>query len=173
MDDIRFENEYPRTKDTLKEVYRYWYFRRPISVALYAIVAFNIILQILFSLMNYYVDPTNVFISVFIGVFYLALYFIQVESTAKKDRQLFHGNEMLAKILATSDRLYPSRVDSEMYLEFSNVNYAYETKNYIVLIMKKTRLMLILHKNGFTVGDCDGFIALLREKGIKIRGKKN
>ena len=171
MDDIRFENEYLRTKDTLKEAYRYWYFRRPIAIAIYAVAAFNILLNIGLLIMELPVSPVNIFLVIFISALYPLLYFIQVNSAAKKDSQICHGQEMRACITVTADRFYPNRADGDIYIDFSSVNYAYETKNYIILVMKSTRLMLIFHKNGFTVGDFDGFVAFLRERGIKIKGK--
>ena len=171
MDDIRFVNEYSRTKDTLKEAYQYWYFRRPLAVSLYVIVVFNILLQIYFLLNEYYVDPMNVFLTIFIAIMFASLYFIQVNVTVKKDNQLCHGGELKARISVTSDRFYPGATDSEHYIDLSSVNYAFETKNYIVLVMKTTRLMLIFHKEGFTTGDIITFRDFLREKGIKIKGK--
>lgn len=171
MDNIRFENEYLRTKDTLKEAYHYWYFRRPIAVAVYVIAAFNILLNIGLFLMELPVSPINIFLVIFITLLYPLLYLIQVNSAAKKDLQLCHGKEMKACITVTSDRFYPNRADGDIYIDLSSVNYAYETKNYIILVMKTTRLMLIFHKDGFTVGDYDGFVAFLREREIKIKGK--
>lgn len=172
MDNLLFVNEYSRNKDTLKENYKYWYFRRPIAVLLYAVVAFNLLLQMYYWLNEYYVEPINGLLSIFIAIAFASLYFIQVNSTMKKDKQLCHGNELKVCISVTNDRLYPGETDSDFYLDIVNVRYAFETKNYITLVMKSTRMMLILHKDGFTTGDLDGFRAFLKDKKIKIRGQK-
>ena len=171
MSEILFVNEYSRTKDTLKEAYQYWYFRRPLAVSLYAIVVLNILMQTYFFFNDYYVDPMNVVLTLVIGILFASLYFIQLHSSVKKDNQLCHNSEMKAQIVVTSDRFYSGTVESEYYIDFTSVNYAFETKNYIVLVMKTTRLMLIFHKEGFTTGNFDAFCEFLREKGIKIKGK--
>ena len=172
MDNLLFVNEYNRTKDTLKENYKYWYFRRPLAVALYAIVVFNLLMHMYFLLNEYYVDPINPFLSIIIAIIFASLYFIQLNGTVKKDSQLCHGSEMKVCVSVTDDRLYPGETDRDFYLDIFNVRYAFETKNYITLVMKSTRMMLILHKDGFTIGDLDGFRAFLKEKKIKIRGQK-
>ena len=173
MDNPMFVNEYSRTKDTMKEIYGYWYFRRPLSVALYSIVALNLVMRLIFLLTDGYIDPLNTFRILFIAALYSSLYFIQVHSASKKDSQLVHGEDLHACIIVASDRFYPSPSDERVYIELSSVNYAFLTKNYVVLVMKTTRLMLIFHKDSFTLGTSDGFIAFLKEKGIKVKGKKN
>ena len=42
-----------------------------------------------------------------------------------------------------------------------------------VVVITKARLMFIFRKDSFTEGDADGFIAFLKEKGIKVTGKIN
>lgn len=172
MDEILFVNEYSRTKDTLKEAYQYWYFRRPIAVSLYVIVVLNILMQAFFLFNDYYVDPLNVVLTIFIGILFASLYFIQLHSSVKKDSQLSHGGEMKAHIAVADDRFYLDAQHSDYYVALSDVNYAFETKNYVMLVLKSTRLMIIFHKDGFTTGDLDGFRAFLKEKNIKVKGQK-
>ena len=172
MNEILFVNEYSRTKDTLKEAYQYWYFRRPLAVSLYVIVALNILMQTFFLFNDYYVDPLNVVLTIFIGLMFASLYFIQLHKSVKQDNQLSHGGEMKAHISVANDRFYPTADSSDYYIALSDVNYAFETKSYIILVLKSTRLMLIFHKNGFTTGDYDGFIAFLEDKKIKIKAKR-
>lgn len=172
MDEILFVNEYSRAKDTLKEAYQYWYFRRPIAMSFYIIVVLNILMQAFFFFNDYYVDPLNVVLTIFIGILVFSLYFIQLHKSVKKDSQLSHGAEMKEYIAVTDDRFYLAAQPSAYYIALSDVNYAFETKNYVMLVLKSTRLMLIFHKNGFTTGDLDGFRAFLKEKNIKVKGQK-
>lgn len=172
MDNILFVNEYTRTKDTMKEVYQYWYFKRPLSVIFYVFVALNVIIRLFTLLTEGYVDPLTTFLVVFIGLLYPSLYFIQLHSASKKDSQLMHNSDMKATIYVSADRFYPSLDNENVYIDISSVNYAFETGSYIVLVMKSTRLMLMFHKEGFTTGSLDGFISHLREKKIRIKGRK-
>ena len=172
MDSPMFVNEYARTKDTMREIYQYWYFRRPLSVLLYAVVAFNLLVRIVVLFTDGYTDPLLTLLILLIGGLYPAMYFIQVNSAAKKDSQLLHGEDLRACIHVTADRFYPTPSDERVYIELSGVNYAFLTKNYIVLVMKSTRLMLIFRKDSFTLGDADGFLAHLRTHGVRIKGRK-
>ena len=172
MDNILFVNEYNRTKDTMKETYQYWYFRRPLAVALRVFILFYLGACINNFVVYGYSDPLTTFLVVFILLFYPALYFIQLNAATKKDAQISHGNQLMLSFTFTPDRIYIGNTEGDYYLEFTQVRFAFETKNYITLVMKSTRMMLIVHKNGFITGDLDSFRAFLKEKKIKLRGQK-
>ena len=172
MDNILFVNEYNRTKDTTKETYQYWYFRRPLAVALLVFILFYLGACINNFVVYGYSDPLTTFLVVFILLFYPALYFIQLNAATKKDAQISHGNQLMLSFTFTPDRIYIGNTEGDYYLEFTQVRFAFETKNYVTLVTKSTRMMLIVHKNGFTTGDLDGFRAFLNEKKIKLRGQK-
>ena len=172
MDNILFVNEYNRTKDTMKETYRYWYFRRPLAVTLYVFIVLNLVLRIYNFIAYGYSDPLTTFLTVFISILFPSLYFVQVNAAANKDAQITHGQQLMLSFTFTPDRMYIGNAEGDFYLDYSQVKFAFETKNYITLVMKSTRMMLIVHKNGFTTGDLDGFRAFLKEKKIKIKGQK-
>ena len=172
MDNILFVNEYNRTKDTMKETYQYWYFRRPLAVALLVFILFYLGACINNFVVYGYSDPFTTFLVVFILLFYPALYFVQLNAATKKDAQISHGNQLMLSFTFTPDRIYIGNTEGDYYLEFTQVRFAFETKNYITLVMKSTRMMLIVHKNGFITGDLDSFRAFLNEKKIKLRGQK-
>ena len=172
MDNILFVNEYISTKDTMKQAYRYWYFRRPLAIFLYVFVVINLLIRLPDLFLFGYVDPIGIFLTVFIGLFWPALYFIQVNAAVKKNSQLMHDGDMKATVYVTSDRFYPSLDNEKVYIDISSVNYAFETKDYIMLVLKSTRVMLIFHKGGFTTGSFEEFVSHLRERKIKIKGRK-
>ena len=172
MDNILFVNEYISTKDTMKQAYRYWYFKRPLAIFLYVFVVINILIRLPDLIIFGYADPLGIFLTVFIGLFYPALYFIQVNAAVKKNSQLMHDSDMKATVYVTSDRFYPSLDNDKVYIDISSVNYAFETKDYIMLVLKSTRVMLIFHKEGFTTGSLEEFVSHLRERKIKIKGRK-
>ena len=172
MDNILFVNEYISTKDTMKQAYRYWYFRRPLAIFLYVFVIFNILIRLPDLFLYGYVDPLGIFFTIFIGLLWPALYFSQVNAAVKKNNQLMHDGDMKTTTYVAADRFYPSLDNEKVYIDISSVNYAFETKDYIMLVLKSTRLMLIFHKDGFTTGDLDGFRAFLKEKNIKVKGQK-
>ena len=172
MDNILFVNEYISTKDTMKQAYQYWYFRRPLAIFLYVFVVINAVVRFADIFIYGYVDPIGIFLVIFMGLIYPSVYFVQVDAAVKKNNQLMHDGDMKATVYVTSDRFYPSLDNEKVYIDISSVNYAFETKDYIMLVLKSTRVMLIFHKEGFTTGSLEEFVCYLRERKIKIKGRK-
>ena len=173
MDNVIFVNEYNRTKDTMKEIYSYWYFRRPFAIVLIAVILLNLVMRLKDFVLYGYIDPLTTFLVVFIAILYTFTYFMQLNAATKKDEQITHGNQLTLSFSFTPDRIYVGKIEGDYYYDYSQVKFAFETKNYITLVMKSTRMMLTVHKDGFIVGDLDGFRSFINEKKIKIKGKKN
>lgn len=172
MEKVLFANEYTRTKDTLKEAYKYWYFRRPVVIFGYAFLLFDILLFLFLGYIGSPPDPTLIVFLIVLAALLPAMYFVQVNSAVAKDNQITHGRPVEISVSVTSDKIFIGKAEGDYYFDFSQIGYAFDTKSYLVLVMKKTRLMLILAKDGFTAGDLDGFRALLTEKSIKTKGQK-
>ncbi len=173
--ETRFENEYVRNEQTAKEVYRYWYFKKPLMIVVYSVLA----VYALSCIFGFIVDfdsaketmPIFAMI-VFVTVFMFISYRSQVKAMVQRDKEMSRGEELCCKISVRDDEITLSALESRTPISMSNVKGAFLTKNYIVIITK-ARLMFILKKDSFTLGDSDGFIAFLGEKGINVKGKKN
>lgn len=172
MNEVLFVNEYTRTKNTLKEAYKYWYFRRPLGIIGYAIAVFDALLYLFLWANEFYVDPTMVILLLVLAAMLPVIYVVQVNAALAKDNQITHGRPVELCLSVTSDKIYIGKAEGDYYLDFSQISYAYDTKGYVVLVTKKTRMLLIFAKDGFTTGDLDGFRAFLAEKSIKIKGQK-
>ena len=172
--DSRFENEFVRDEQTAKEVYRYWYFKKPVLVAVYVVLALYAISCIIGFIVDF--DGAREYIPIFAMIcFVVALMIVsyrsQVKAMVQRDKELSHGESLCCKISVSDEEIVLSALDNRSPVSISNVKSAFMTKNYIV-VLTKARLMFILKKNSFTLGDCDGFISFLQEKGIKVKGKK-
>lgn len=174
MDEIRFVNSFVRDKSTAKEIYGWWYYKRPLFVAFYIIMA----LYLLSFILGFTFAPGEmlgdipVFAFIIFGIFIFNLsYFSQVRAMVKRDAEMSGGRELLSTVTVSDSEAVVTSFDSRTAISLEKMRYAFATKNYIVLVTK-ARLMMILKKDAFTVGDTDGFISFLQSKGIKVKGKK-
>lgn len=168
--EIRFENRYIRDQQTAKEIYKYWYLRRPIFIALYVILALYVpacILGIIFDFDNAreFIAPTVM--TLLMPLLMFISYRSQVSTMVKRDGEMAQGGEVVCEVSVCDEEFAVTSLGSRTAIKMYNAKKAYITKNYIV-VLTAARLMVILKKDGFTLGDADSFISFLREKGIKI-----
>ena len=174
MDEIRFVNSFTRDKNTAKEIYGWWFYKRPLFVAFYVIMAFYLLSFVLGMIISPEGAIRDLPVAAFIlfGIFLFSFsYFSQVRAMIRRDAEMSGGKELVSTVTITDSEAAVTSFDSRTAIAFENLKYAFATKNYIVLVTK-ARLMIILKKDSFTVGDLDGFVAFLQAKGIKVKGKK-
>lgn len=178
MDEIRFVNEYVRNKNTAKEIYKYWCFERPICIFTLTLSAFYFGI-LLYSLINgFYIDTLSFVLMLFIVAYHPIKYFSYVNQLVKRDAQFGNGKPMNIVASFSNDKIFPYKddvndKDHQQYIDISLVKFAYATENYIVLVLKSTRVLLTLKQDSFTKGSVEEFISFLGEKNIKIKAKKN
>ena len=172
--ETRFENKYIRDKQTAKDVYGYWYFKRPIMIACYVVLGIWAAIYSLGAILTPGFASDN-FIVAFVVTASMSIvlfaYYNQVNGMVKRDMELARGREILCKSTVTDSEIIFSNFGNEVSISIDNVKYAFVTNQYIALVTK-AKLMCMFKKDSFTVGDTDSFIAFLREKGIKVKGKK-
>ena len=173
--EARFKNKFVRDEDTAKEIYKYWYFKKPLMVVVYVILgayALSCILGFIIDF-NSAKEAMPIFaMIVFFTAFIFISYRSQVKAMVQRDKEMSGGEALCCEISVSDDEITLSTLESRSPVSMSNLKSAFITKNYVVVITK-ARLMFILKKDSFTIGDTESFVAFLREKGIKVKGKKN
>lgn len=171
MDEIRFVNEYVRDKKAGEEIYGHRYFKSPNSILGYSIIAFYIATMLYYASVVHRIE----FWMIVVLIAYLSIrpiqYFIYLNRFKKREEMLLHGKPSEVYVDLTDEKVFISRTETDQYLLISDLKRVFETKNYIVPVAKQN-MLIILHKDGFTTGDLDGFRAFLKDKGIKVKGKK-
>lgn len=170
----RFENKYVRDENTAKEIYKYWFFKKPTMVAMYVILAvytFFCILGLSFDFADAREFILPFICALMIPVLMTVSYRSQVKTMANRDKEMANGGELLCEISVNDNEFTVAYFEGRNSIAMDNVKYAFQTKSYIAVITK-ARLMVILKKDSFTVGDADSFIAFLKEKVIKVKGQK-
>ncbi len=166
--EILFENTFVRTKEIIKETYSYLFFKRPVVLIAYALMA----LIFLFCLWEGVIYGWyNTFVLVFVPV-YFALriwsYHRNVNTMAKRDLEQF-GSEITVTNTVTEQYLQCKSLNGfDIKLEYDHIKKAHMTKNLIIL-HSKANLLYIFHKAFFTVGTADEFVEFLKGKEIKIK----
>lgn len=168
--EILFENKFVRDESTAKEIYGYWYFRKPLMIAVYVALGFYALSCILGFILDF--DSARESMPVFAMIlffvaFVLISYRSQVKAMIQRDKEMSGGEPLCCTVSVSSEEITLSTLESRSPVSMSNVKSAFLTKNYIVVITK-ARLMFILKKDSFTMGDTASFIAFLKEKGIRL-----
>lgn len=170
--DILFKNTHTRTKDVVKEMFRYLLFCRGTSITAFALFGLCFVLNIVpvFFLEFYEV---NLYILIFIPIYmiiYGILYAMQVNITLKRDIEIY-GKPVDVETSVTDECIHLTASSGSVNkIEFHSIKYAAHTKN-LILLMTKAKLIVAFRKDSFSVGTKDEFIAFLKSKGIKVKGK--
>jgi hypothetical protein len=109
---------------------------------------------------------------IFVFVLMIVSYHSQVKAMVQRDKEMSGGKPLCCEISVSENEITLSALESRSSVAMSNIKSAFETENYIV-VLTKARLMFIFKKDSFTKGNLDDFIAFLKERGIKVKGKNN
>lgn len=163
-----FENRYIRNEEWAKDIYYYFYFCRvgtvvP-SILFFAVLLIGVFCAIAFNRFYwaFFVYP----------VLWMALLFVlyrcNVKSTLKKDLQA-HGEavQITSFVSDAAVRVEKSTAEQSELL-FADVKKAVFTDRFIFL-WSKTNAVYSFKKDGFSVGDEEGFVAFLEAKGFKVK----
>lgn len=166
----RFENRFVRDEQTAKEVYQYWYFKKPVMIFAYVVLGLYSLACTIGLILDFQSAKESLPILamiVFMVTFMIVSYFSQVRAMLMRDREMSGGENLCCDISVSDEEIVLSALDNRTPISWSNVKGAFVTKNYIV-VLTKARLMFILKKDSFTKGDEAGFLSFLREKGVRI-----
>ena len=168
--DSLFENTYTADKSFYQELYSYFHFRRPITVATFILCGICFTSQLALAIFDLEYNIGIMILTALFPLFKLFMYVNQVNSLTKRNK------EISTEALSICSTVYEDHLEisasngSTLNLELSKIRSAVHTKNYVVL-RSDARLIYSFGKDGFTKGTKDEFIAFLKSKGIKVSGK--
>ena len=100
----------------------------------------------------------------------LIRYFRQVSFSAKRDNEISSEPIRVNTLVHEESLEITGSTGSTLNIELSKIKGVVQTKNYIIL-RSDARLLYSFHKDGFTKGTKEDFLAFLRSKSIKVSGK--
>lgn len=165
-----FKNEYTRDRSLVKEVYKYFYFKRKIYIFAYALWGANFLLALYLALFQnqYRYGPL-------IGAPLLMLlpslfYHFQVKTVIARDLET-HGKAVGVEITVTDEFIESKASTGSVYkLDYSSIRVVLQTKN-MILLRSRANLIYIFKKDSFTVGRAEDLLLFLKSKGVRVRGK--
>lgn len=166
--EIRFENNYERTPAVMKELFRMIYFRRPVNLIIYLILGAVAVVNVIDGITSGEFRLGGcVYILLFL-IMQLVMYNNSVKNAISRDRIKF-GEEVLEVHTVVTDEGIRCTYGEKTVepIPVSQIKKVMVTKN-LILLHTKARLLLIFHKDNFTVGTQEEFLQYLRENGLKV-----
>lgn len=166
-----FENKFVRDKSAAKELYGFWFLKRPIMLFIHiamAVCIFFYIITICSGILSFSELSFPIFLIIFYWVLLFVSYLSQVSTMVKRDSELANGGELLCEITVTDREITHISRGNTQSIGFDKVKYAFSTQNYVAVVTE-AKYVYMIKKDGFTLGDSESFIAFLCGKGIKVR----
>lgn len=173
MENKLFINEYTRNEETAKEIYGFWFFKRPLMRVLFWYFAVCAVLGVANVIFNPFWSIESLLFVLYLAIYCGLMYFCyrsQVKTMVKRDVEMSGGRDLICTTTVCDDGISVESLDSKQTYSWEIIKFAFITKSYIILVTK-ARLMFIFKKDSFTLGDADGFLAYLKNRGIKVKGK--
>ena len=174
MENILFENKFKRGREAMKEIYYRYFMCGPVTIAIYIVLALYLVSFIIAAFVS--VEAVKqaavpLAMLIFAALLMQFRYRQSVKLAVERDNEISGGEGLDVNITVTEDGFTNISEEGQSTIGFDRVKSAFVTKNYIA-VLTKAKLIYILKKDSFTVGDFDGFVAFLQAKGIKVKGKK-
>jgi hypothetical protein len=169
--EIMFKNTIVRNKEMVKEIYRFYYFKRKIVILCHVLFAISLLANVALAIMGKSYS-TFVFVAVplFVALQFFC-YFRQVNVVINRDLEV-HGKEIEVETVVTQDYIeYTTSTGSVSRVEYDKFKTAIITKN-LILLHSKANMIYMFRKDAFEIGTKEEFISFLKSKGIKIKGKQ-
>lgn len=165
-----FENTYTQSKAFYQELYRYFHFRRPITVAAFIVCGICFASQLALAIFNLEYNLSIMILMALFPLFKLFAYVNQINSITKRNKEISTEQISICSTVHDDHLEISASNGSTLNIELSKIRSAVHTKNYVVL-RSDARLIYSFGKDGFTKGTKDEFITFLKSKGIKVSGK--
>ena len=166
--EILFKNTFTKTEEWIKECNKYSFFRRPMFVIIHLLSILTLCYAIYKLLFLHTVDIPLLFIPVWWFIVFILLYYKTNSVAIKRNAELQGENtEVVSEV--TQDSIKQSHSNgSQIVIYYDTIKRGYLTKNYI-LLHSKANILYTFKKDGFSIGDEEGFLTFLRNQGIIIK----
>ena len=166
--EILFKNTFTKTEEWIKECNKYSFFRRPMFVIIHLLSILTLCYAIYKLLFLHTVDIPLLFIPVWWFIVFILLYYKTNSVAIKRNAELQGENtEVVSEV--TQDSIKQSHSNgSQFVIYYDTIKRGYLTKNYI-LLHSKANILYTFKKDGFSIGDEEGFLTFLRNQGIVIK----
>jgi len=177
--DTLFENEFVRTKNFHKEIVAYYFFKKPVMMAIHIILTIILIPCILSlfhpgMLMSGKNATSIIVLIATITIVAIIRYAQTVKISYNRDFETNQGEPCKIRMILTSDGIDFCRIGSDLktHLSYLGIRKAFKTRNYYVLLTEENQYFA-LKKDGFVKGKPDEFLPFMKTKITKRTQKKS
>ena len=167
-----FENRYVRTKEHIKEMYRYILFVGSGAIAshilTFVLIAINVAIIVTDKSMSSY-SYIVIFVIITFPLMRVMNYFRAVNFTVNKDMELNNGGMAYISLDVREDVFtFASTSGSRSDVSYMELRSVKQTKN-LILLSTDTNICYVFPKDSFTKGSAIGFKEFLKSKGFNIK----
>ena len=167
-----FENRYVRTKEHIKEMYRYILFVGSGAIASHiltlVLVAINVAIIVTDKSMSSY-SYIVIFVIITFPLMRVMNYVRAVNFTVNKDMELNNGGMAYISLDVGEDIFtFTSTSGSRSDVSYMELRSVKQTKN-LILLSTDTNICYVFPKDAFTKGRAIGFKEFLKSKGFNVR----
>ena len=167
-----FENRYVRTKEHIKEMYRYILFVGSGAIASHiltlVLVAINVAIIVTDKSMSSY-SYIVIFVIITFPLMRVVNYVRAVNFTVNKDMELNNGGMAYISLDVREDIFtFTSTSGSRSDVSYMELRAVKQTKN-LILLSTDTNICYVFPKDSFTKGSAIGFKEFLKSTGFNIK----
>ena len=163
-----FENHYERTPEVIKELFRAIYFKRPLTLAVYLVLGAIAVVNIIDAIASGVFQFGGWVYIVIFALMQLVMYNNSVKNAIAKDREKFGAQALKVRTVVTDEGIQCTYGEKTVDpIPVTEIKKVFTTKS-LILLHTKARLLMIFHKDNFTVGTREAFLNYLRENGLKV-----
>ena len=167
-----FENRYVRTKEHIKDMYRYILFVGSGAIASHiltlVLVAINVAIIVTDKSMSSY-SYIVIFVIITFPLMRVVNYVRAVNFTVNKDMELNNGGMAYISLDVREDIFtFTSTSGSRSDVSYMELRAVKQTKN-LILLSTDTNICYVFPKDSFTKGSAIGFKEFLKSKGFNIK----
>ena len=167
--DVLFENVHVRDRKFFKEFYTFFFFKRPILIALYMIMA----LSITVNLISFFLGEKDSLLWTITPILWfllvLFLWWRNIKVATARQKESGNGEWIVYTIKILEDRiLYETSLGTTMEFGMGKIKRISRTKSYLLLRTSASQIIPI-QKDAFEQGTYEDFCEFLRSKGYKVK----
>jgi len=166
-----FENKYIRDEKIMKEVYQYFYFKRPLYLVIDTIVGLMFVANIALWLSG---KGMNIAVLIAVPLFLLIRFIIYrgaVDMLIKQDQDMYKGKPVKVQNFVTESGIKTVIFKGVNTISYAKIKHAIKTRH-LIIVCAQNNMMYVFEQDSFTKGTAGGFTAFLKEKGVKVRINK-
>ena len=163
-----FENHYERTSEVIKELFRAIFYKRVVTWIIYLVLGVIAVVSVVDGFRTGHFRIGGSAGIVVFALMQLVMYNNSVKNAIARDRVRFGNDPLKVHTVVTDEGIQCTYGEKTVDpIPVTEIKKVFTTKN-LIMLHTKSRLVMIFHRDNFTVGTQEEFLNYLRENGLKV-----